>query len=149
MKTVSCEIKVTFHAPLQFVFSWCTDFQPSDSRLEKEDYKRKIVERSSRRAIFEDLREMQDGWSWQRTVVLLHPPNRWHMDSVGNRRDSKADYMLTSIAGGRTQLNLRWKVRPKTSAASSLSKTERERSVASAWKKFAAALERDYKRRAR
>jgi hypothetical protein len=148
MKTVSCEVKVTFRAPLPFVYSWCTDFQPSDSRLEKEDYARKIIERTSRRVIFEDLQEMQDGWSWQRAVIQLHPPSRWHMHDIGNRRNVNAEYQLTSLAGGRTQLHLRWKVWPKTAAASKLSKSERERSVASAWKRFAAALERDYKRRA-
>ena len=145
MKTVSCELEVTFRAPLRFVFSWCTDYQPSDPKLEKEDYVRKIIERSSRRVIFEDLQEMRDGWSWQRATVILYPPNRWHMDNIGNRRDVKADYVLT-LVGERTRLHLRWKVWPKTVAASKLSKTNRERSVASAWKKLGAALERDYKR---
>ena len=146
MKTVNCDLKVTFRAPLRFVYSWCTDFHPSDSKLEKEDYVRKIVERTSRKIIFEDLQEMQDGWSWQRATVSLYPPNRWHMDNIGNHRDVKADYVLTGAPEDRTRLHLRWKVWPKTAAASKLTRTERERSVASAWKKFAAALETDYKR---
>ena len=145
LKTISCELKVTFRAPLRFVFSWCTDYQPSDSKLEKEDYVRKIIERTSRRVIFEDLQEMRDGWSWQRATVSLYPPNRWHMNNIGNRRDVKADYILTNLADGRTRLYLSWKVWPKTPAASKLSKADRERSVSSAWKKFGVALEKDYK----
>ena len=76
LKTVSCELEVTFRAPLRFVFLWCTDYQPSDSKLEKEDYVRKMIERTSRRVIFEDLQEMRDGWSWQRATIFLYPPNR-------------------------------------------------------------------------
>ncbi|HUO42258.1 MAG TPA: hypothetical protein VMU35_04715 [Methylomirabilota bacterium] len=68
------------------------------------------------------------------------------MDNIGNHRDVKADYVLTGAPEDRTRLHLRWKVWPKTAAASKLTRTERERSVASAWKKFAAALETDYKR---
>ena len=146
MKTVSCEVKVTFRAPLRFVYSWCTDYQPSDSKLEKEEYVRKIIERTPRRVIFEDLQEMRDGWSLQRAVIMLHPPNRWHMDNVGNRRDVRADYVLSSLPGNRTQLRLRWKVWPKTAAASKLTRAERERSVASFWRRFAAALKKNYKR---
>lgn len=145
MKTVNCEAKVTFRAPLRFVFSWCTNFQPSDSKLEKENYVRKIIKRTPRSVVFEDLQEMQDGWSWQRAVISLRPPNRWHMDNFGNRRDVKADYILSSLAGDRTQLQLRWRVRPKTPAAAKLTKAERERSVASMWRKFAAAMEKDYR----
>lgn len=145
MKTVNCEAKVTFRAPLKFVFSWCTDFQPSDSRLEKEDYVRKIIERSPRRVVFEDLEEMRDGWSWQRATISLNPPNRWHMDNFGNRRDVKADYVLSSLAGDQTQLKLRWKVWPKTPMAAKLTKADRERAVISMWKRFTTAMEKDYR----
>jgi hypothetical protein len=145
MKTINCEVKVTLRAPLPFVFSWCTDYQPSDSKLEKEHYMRKIIQRTSRRVVFEDLQEMRDGWSWQRAIVMLHPPNRWHMENTGNRRDLAADYVLTKLPEDRTQLYLRWKVWPKTVAAAKLGKAARERSVASAWRRFAAALEEDYR----
>jgi hypothetical protein len=145
MKTVNCEAKVVFRAPLQFVFSWCTNYQPSDSKLEKEDYVRKIIERTPRRVVFEDLQEMRDGWSWQRAIVSLHPPNRWHMDNFGNRRDVKADYVLSSLAEDQTQLHLRWQVWPKTRAAAKLTKAQRERSVVSMWRRFTSAMERDYR----
>ena len=146
MKTVTCQLKVVFRAPLPFVFSWCTDYRTSDPKLEKRDYTRKIIERTPRRVTFENLEEMTDGWSWQRAIVSLHPPNRWHQDNTGNRRDLKADYVLSSLPRDRTQLNLRWKVWPKTAASGKLSRAERERSAASMWRKFAAALERDYRR---
>ncbi len=146
MKTVNCQLNVVFRAPLPFVFSWCTDYSPIDAKLAKRDHIRKIIERTPRRVIFEDLEEMKDGWSWRRATVSLHPPNRWHLDDTGNRRDLKADYVLSSLRGNRTRLRLRWKVWPKTAASSKLSRAERERSAASMWRKFAAALEKDYRR---
>ncbi len=142
MKTVDCQVKVVFRAPLRFVFSWCTDYRPSDAKLEKEDYIRRIIERTSRKVIFEDL----DFLGVERAIVSLHPPDRWHMDNTGIRRDLKADYALSSLPRDRTQLHVRWKVWPKTAESNKLSKAERERSAASMWRKFAAALERDYKR---
>ncbi len=137
---------VSFRAPLDFVFAWCTDYTPEDGGLEKEKYERKIIERTPRRVIFEDLEETKNGWDWSRAVVSLRPPNRWHMDGPGNNRDVVADYVLSSLPDGRTRLELRWKRRPKVADAKRRTKAEREASATRAWKMFAAALERDYKR---
>lgn len=139
-------IKVSFRVPFDFAFAWCTDFSPEDARLEGEVYQRKIIERAPRRVVFEDLEEMDDGWFWSRDVVKLWPPNRWHMDGVGNRRDVTADYVLTTLRDGRTQLELRWRRQPKVPEAKKLTKAEREASTLRAWKRFGAAMERDYRR---
>lgn len=139
-------IKVSFQAPLDFAFAWCTDFTPDDAKLEGDSYQRKIIERTPRRVILEDLEEADDGWTWTREVVTLRPPNRWHMDGVGNRRDAMADYVLTSMPNGRTQLELRWRRRPIVSAEAKLTKAQREANARRAWNRFGAAMERDYKR---
>ena len=139
-------IRVSFRVPLDFVFAWCTDYTPDDAKLEGESYQRKVIERTSRRVIFEDLEETKDGWQWGRDVVTLLPPNRWHMDGVGNYRDVTADYRLTRLKDGGTQLELRWKRRPKDPSAAELTKAQREASALQAWKRFAAAMERDYRR---
>ena len=139
-------ISVSFRAPLDFAFAWCTDYTPEDAGLAGEKYERKIVERTPRRVIFEDLEESKDGWDWSRAVVALRPPNRWHMDGVGNNRDEKADYVLSSLPDGRTRLDLRWRRRPKVADARRRRKAEREASATRAWKRFGDALERDYNR---
>src|SRR5438309_12068066 len=54
-------IRVSFRAPIDFVFAWCTDYTPGDAALEKEAYERKIIERTSRSVVFEDLEESKDG----------------------------------------------------------------------------------------
>src|SRR6058998_3597647 len=106
-------VRVSFGVPLDFAFAWCTDYTPEDASLEGETYQRKIIERTSRRVIFEDLEESDDGWNWSRDVVTLRPPNRWHMIGIGNRRDVRADYVLSPLPDGRTRFDLRWRRRPK------------------------------------
>jgi hypothetical protein len=128
------------------VFAWCTDYTPGDAALEKEVYQRKIIKRTPRAVIFEDLEESKDGWDWSRAVVSLHPPNRWHMDGIGNNRDVVADYALSSLRDGRTRLDLRWKRRPRVPDATRLTKAAREASSTQAWKWFASALEGDFRR---
>src|SRR5439155_19746233 len=114
--------------------------------LENEAYQRKVIERTPRRVVFEDLEEEKDGWIWSRDVVQLRPPNRWHMDGVGNRRDVTADYLLTRLPDGRTRLDLRWRRRPLIPGAKQLTKAQREASGLAAWKHFRTAMERDYRR---
>jgi len=139
-------ISVSFRAPLDFAFAWCTDFTPQDASLEGESYRRKIIERTPRRVVFEDLEESDAGWEWSRDVVTLLPPNRWHMDGIGNHRDVTADYVLSPLPDGRTRLDLRWRRRPKTPEAKKRTKAEREASATHAWKRFGAAMESDHRR---
>lgn len=139
-------INVSFRVPLDFAFAWCTDFSPEDAKLEGEAYQRKVIERSARRVVFEDLEETDGGWVWSRDIVILRPPNRWHMDGHGNRRDVTADYVLSAIPDGRTRLDLGWSRRSKDPAAPKLTKAQREASTLRAWKRFGAAMEREYRR---
>ena len=139
-------VRVSFGVPLDFAFTWCTDYTPEDASLEGESYQRKIVERTPRSVIFEDLEDSDSGWNWSREVVTLHPPNRWHMDGIGNRRDVTADYVLSPLPDGRTRFELRWRRRPIVPDVKKLSKAEREASTMHAWKRFGVAMERDYRR---
>ena len=138
-------VRAVFRVPLEFAFGWCTDYTPEDAALEGETYQRKIIERSKNRVIFEDLEESDSGWIWARDVVTLRPPKRWHMESVGSRRDVTADYVLTALPDGRTQLELVWWRRPRP-PGKKIPRAEREKETALAWKRFAAAMERDYRK---
>ncbi len=68
------------------------------------------------------------------------------MDGMGNYRDVTADYWLSRLADGRTQLELRWRRRPKVAGMKQLTKAQREADTLRAWKKFGRAMERDYQR---
>ncbi|HYM38993.1 MAG TPA: hypothetical protein VEY12_02460 [Thermoplasmata archaeon] len=138
-------VRVAFRVPLEFAFAWCTDYTPGDAALEGESYLRKVVERTPRRVIFEDLEETPSGWIWGRDVVTLRPPRRWHMEGVGSHRDVTADYVLTKLPDGRTQMELRWWRRAKP-LGKKIPRRRREQETTRAWKRFAAAMERDYRR---
>jgi hypothetical protein len=139
-------IRVYFRVPLGFAFAWCTDYTPGDAKLEGEAYERRIISRTTRQVVFEDLEETKEGWLWSRDTVTLRPPNRWHMDGLGSRADVTADYRLTRLPDGRTELDLRWRRRPRMQLPKPLTKAQREASTLRAWKRFGAAMERDYKR---
>jgi len=138
-------IQVTFRAPLRFVYDWCTDYTPRDAALEGEKYERKVLAKTARKAVFEDLEEGPDGWYWGRSVVTLHPPRRWNLQRKGNRSEVVARYLLTELTDGRVRLDLWWRRRTLLGPAERPSKRERERSSKLAWERFARALERDYR----
>jgi len=142
----SYEVRVEFNAPLDFVYRWCTDFTPEDSKLETEEYERRILRRSAREVVYEDLEDTQQGWVWSRHVVHLLPPNRWKSDSVGSLRVYALDYRLDRLPGGHTQLTLRARRRPYGIGKKNPPKGQWERSTTAAWKSFARALERDYEK---
>lgn len=138
-------VQVRFRAPLRFVYDWCTDFTPNDAELEGESYQRKVVSRTRHQVIFEDLEEGKDGWGWTRKTIDLLPPSHWTMDGVGNRRDIRARYSLTSLPDGRTQLDLWAHRRVKVAGGKNPSKPSWEREVTAEWRLFARNLEKDYR----
>ena len=137
-------ISVTFRAPLSFVYSWRTNYTPEDPELGGEDYERRIIERNSRRVVFENLYEVGKGWGWERHVVSLMPPNRWHSEGRGNYSDSTLDYRLTSLSADVTKLDMRWRSRPTSLDHKKPSKKNVERFVNRLWRRRARALEREY-----
>jgi hypothetical protein len=139
-------VTAVFRAPLAYVFAWCTDFDVHDDRREKDRYTRKIIERTPRRVVFEDLVDSDQGWNWARHVVTLHPPDRWHSDSVGTHRTLTIDYVLTRLPRDRTRLDLRWKRRRTALATTKVSKRVIEKSATQAWRHFANELEKDLRK---
>jgi hypothetical protein len=139
-------VATTFRAPLEYVYRWCTDYTPHDPVLEGEKFLRKVLEKTRRRAIFEDLEETPTGWDWARSVVTLHPPDGWILEQIGNRSDAAAVYRLTRLPDGRVQLDLAWRRRSHVPSEERLSKRARELRSSHAWERFARALERDHRR---
>jgi hypothetical protein len=141
------EIRATFRAPLPYVYRWCTDYTPGDARLEKDEYDRKIVKRGARTVVFEDLYELPKGWIWSRHEVTLHPPDRWHAESVGSHRTWSLDYTLRPLPDGRTELTLRGTRRPTAIGAPNPPAERMERQLRKAWANFGRSLEKDYRKR--
>lgn len=109
---VSLEIRV----PLPFAFEWCTDYTPEDGKYAGEDRSiglvRRIIERTPRRVIFENLYNEGKGWGWERHVVRLKPPRAWHSDGIGSSFESHLDYRLTARPGDRTLFDMKWSSKP-------------------------------------
>jgi len=141
------EVRAEFRAPLEFVYRWCTDYTPEDAGYEGETYQRRILQRSPREVIYEDLDDSESGWIWARHVVHLSPPNRWHSDSVGSHREIRLDYRLSRLPGGRTRLVLKARRRPTPIGAKNPTKSRWELSVGRAWARFGRVLERDFRRK--
>jgi hypothetical protein len=145
------EIQQAFRAPLPYVYRWLTDYSSQDPDLEKGNYQRKVIERSRRHAVLEDLTETKDGWEWYRTVVTLHPPDRWHAELRGNVPDWSLDYRLTPRAPDRTLLTIRWRMRPQALLPRRRipPKAATLRMMRGLWKNFAQSLEREYRQNRR
>lgn len=138
--------RTEFNAPLPFVYRWCTDYQPTDARLEHETFQRKILHRSRRKVVYEDLGETPAGWWWRRHVVTLQPPNRWYSESVGNYRDFRLEYELRELPGGRTEFRFRGRRVPSVLASPNPSPRAYGREMAATWRHFGRQLEREYRR---
>lgn len=142
-------VSVMFRAPLPFAYAWCTDFRETDPKLEGEPYERKILHRGNGRVVYEDVQSHPDGWHWARYDVRLEPPNKWSLLSIGNYRSIRAEYALTRRGEERTQFDMWFKREAGPLLGPRLSRAAREREVKRSWRRFALALERDYRKSGR
>lgn len=144
-------VSVEFDVPLAFAYRWCTDYTPEDGKYGGEDktlhLQRRIIEKRGRRVVFENLYDEGKGWGWERHVVTLFPPRRWHCEGKGNHHESVLDYTLTALPRDRTRFNMRWRSRPVgPTAGRRPSAAVVEGYVAQLWRRRAKFLERDYRR---
>jgi hypothetical protein len=140
------KVQADFRAPLDFAYRWCTDYDPGDAALEKEEYRRRVLQRSPRQVVYEDLEDTKDGWMWARHTVRLLPPNHWISNSVGSHREYLLDYRLSKLPNGKTRLTLTGHRRPAGVGGKNPSKAQWERNVRKLWSNFGRALERDYQK---
>ncbi len=140
------EFRSVFRAPLPFVYAWCTDYTPEDARLEGEEYLRRILQRSPRKIVYEDLYDQPTGWMWSHQEVTLLPPKRWHAEATGSHRTWSIDYELSERPGGLTELWFRGVRRATALAGRNPPKARLERDLRGMWRRFGRALEADYRK---
>jgi len=139
----SYQISRTFNAPLRFVYDWCTDYSEADPKITGAKLRRIIIGKTKNRAVYINLPNAGTGVTIN--IVTFHPPDRWHMSLIGEERNGAGEYHLTKHGPGSTKLHVSLKMKWKTRAPT---KTEFHGRLNSMWAKYAAALERDYKRKA-
>ena len=81
-------VSKVFHAPLRYVYEWCTDYRETDPKIVGSTKRRIILEKTRQRAIYVQLYYGSDG---RRKVcvdiVTLKPPKSWHLDFFGEEDD--------------------------------------------------------------
>ncbi len=133
----------TIGAPCNFVYGWCTDFREDDSKITRSKSRRRILEKTKQRVIYVS-RTKGAKPVGSASIVVLHPPDAWHVDSVGDLSDSTGDYRLTKLASGKTRLDIVFRIKRKSRAAAG--KSEFIRHINEIWDKYVAALEKDYRK---
>jgi len=132
------------NAPLSFAFKWCTDYRENDPRMTGSKNKRSILEKTMERVIYTIRYSSGEKTMNAVNIVTLKPPKAWYLDSRGDEDDTIGEYHLTSLGPRKTRLEMTfvesWKIRNYPGKAEYLSDVHR------IWDKYAAALERDYKR---
>jgi hypothetical protein len=139
------KIKRTFRAPIDFSYAWCTDYTSTDRKLQGDPGARKILRKTSRTAVYEDLNETPHGWMWSRQVVTFHPPRRWTAVAVGNYRTWNLDYSLRALPDGSTEFTMRGERRATRLGGRNPPKAVLEKELQTMWRNLGKALERDYR----
>jgi hypothetical protein len=142
----TCCFSKVINAPLGFVYDWCTDYREDDYKITGAKARRLIVEKTKRRAVY-ITQQKGTKVGTAINIVTLRPPNRWHLDSIGDQRNETGEYHLRKVGPGAVRLDmvfrLNWKIPPAPT------KSEFIRHLDEAWEKYAAALEEDYKNKSR
>ncbi len=139
-------VEETFRAPIGYAYRWCTSYSPRDPSIEKDDYVRRVLTRSPRRVVFQDLGRAERGWFLNQQTVTLHPPGYWHAESRGTYRDWSIDYRLRSLPDGSTRFTFDGLRRATPLAEVVPTRPEVETNLRQIWERFGRALERDYRR---
>jgi hypothetical protein len=144
IQTRSFHVSKIIHAPIRFVYDWCTDYRETDPQITGSKSKRKILMKTKHRVIWIVSYRSSGRRRSAVDVVTLHPPKAWHLDFIGNEADETADYTLTPLGARKTRLDITVKVHYKIPNAPS--EVQDVKGLHEAWDKYAAALEKDYGR---
>lgn len=146
MKTAAVEtykVSVTFNAPIDFVFKWCTDFREDDGKMTGSKTKRHFLERTKKRIIwvvsYNEGGEPKEGVR----VVRLMPPDAWHFDTCGDSREA-GDYKLVSLSKNKTRLDLVFNV-TYDNRKDVESRDTWQKETKDLWAVYSKYLEKDYK----
>lgn len=134
------------HAPLEYVFNWCTDFREEDPRITGSTSKRLVLEKSQRHAIYvvlTDKRNNEGKTPGRIYLVKFEPPYSWHLEAHGKGFDTVGKYRLSSISSRMTRLRVDFK-HTYYDTSNLPSNKEKESETKENWKKYIFSLERDF-----
>jgi hypothetical protein len=142
-EVVSYRFSKPINAPLRFVYDWCTDYREDDFKIIGVKARRLILEKTKSRAVF-IIQPKGTNVGTAINIVRFYPPKGWALNSIRAERDTTGHYRLRKLGPSSTKLDIRfklkWKMIPTSTKAGLL------RHLDEVWNKYAAALEREYKR---
>lgn len=105
--------------------------------------KKTILEKTSEKVVYVTEVANQDRILKTNSVVTLTPPDKWHLDAVGDDKDYTGNYQLFD-EGNDTRLDMSFEYSFKTEPVP----TAEQKTASSGifWDKLIVALERDYEK---
>jgi len=140
--TRTIHVSKIIKAPVRFVHDWCTDFREDDGKISGSKTRRIVLQKTKRRAVYISTFKWAGRSRYGVNIVTLHPPNRWHLEYVGEESDEIGDYRLTKLGPRRTRLDMTFKEKYKIRSAPT--RNEEMKHTNEIWDRYVAALERDY-----
>jgi hypothetical protein len=134
---------VTFNAPLDFAYAWCTDFQDDDPKMVGSNDRRHILDRSKRRVIWAVENKEGSSETDPIRVVWLRPPIAWHLETCGDKNEM-GDYKLTPLGKAKTRLDMKFTVTYGNQKEVE-DKESWEADVVDHWNKYGHYLENDFR----
>ena len=144
-KSYSVHVSKTIHAPLRFVYDWCTDYRETDPKITGSKANRKILMRTKQRVIYTESYRSRGKPRTAVDVVTLYPPKAWHLDFVSDEDDEVGDYVLSPLGPRKTRLDMTFTESYKVAQAPS--KAQYASHVSQVWDKYVEALQKEYRRR--
>jgi hypothetical protein len=145
--TTTVRVSKVVHAPLRYVYDWCTDYRADDWRIQRADPAKlsfRVFRISPHRVI--RIRLAAKGSrdpDIAVDVVRLDPPADWHTDQIDERDRMALDYHLVRLGPRKTRLDLlvteRWVTRDFPT------RRELRQRVSATWDRILTALEERYR----
>jgi hypothetical protein len=139
--------RVRVHAPLEFVYRWCTDFRADDDRLTNSiyQYRADIVLREPRRIVRVIRVPGKDrNRSTDVEIISLQPPNQWSLKKFSVTDDKTGHYRLRHTAPTLTLLEM--KFREKWKVRNPPDRTRYRELFVRVWNRYRAIMEEQYHR---
>jgi hypothetical protein len=138
------------HAPLAFVYRWCTDYREDDDRITDDiyHYQAKIALREPDRIV--RVITVPGGHPNRDTdveLIFLLPPDRWHLKKFSLSDDKTGSYHLTKVGPDLTSIEMVFR---ETWKVSHVPDRERYRTLFNGvWDRYVEVMEKAYRRQAR
>jgi hypothetical protein len=147
VKHLTYRFRKLVHAPLPFVYAWCTDYREDDDRITDSiyQYRAKIVLRETDRIVrIITVPGSDRNRSTDIEIISLRPPDRWRLDKLSVTDDETGSYRLTRRGTALTYLDMRFHRKWKTAR---MPNQARYRALFNqVWDRYVEVIERDYHR---